>query len=41
MCFLEASQNEGDEERERRKMGIGMTTVTNEDVSLSKHIVDK
>jgi hypothetical protein len=32
---------EGTRERERRKMGIGLTTVTSEDVSLSKRMVDK
>jgi hypothetical protein len=39
--MLEASQNEGDGERERRKMGIGLTNVTSEDVSRSKRMVDK
>jgi len=39
--MLEASQNEGDEEREINKMGIGLTSVTSEDVLRSKHMVDK
>ena len=39
--MLEASQNEGDEERERRNMGIGLTNMTIEVVSRSKRMVDK
>jgi hypothetical protein len=39
--MLEASQNEGDGERERRNMGIGLTNVMSEDVSCSKRMVDK
>jgi hypothetical protein len=41
MCILEASQNEGDEEGEIRKMGIGLTNMTSEDVSRNNHMVDK
>jgi hypothetical protein len=39
--MMEASQNEGDGERERRKMGIGLTNVTSEDVSCNNRMVDK
>jgi hypothetical protein len=39
--MLEPSQNGGDGERERRKMGKGLMTVTSKDVSLSKRMVDK
>jgi hypothetical protein len=41
MCMLEASQNEGDGEREIKKMGIGPTNMTSEDVSRSKRMVYK
>jgi len=36
--MLKASQKEGDEEREIRKMGI---RITNEDVPCNKRMVDK
>jgi hypothetical protein len=39
--MLEPSQNGGDEERERRKKGIELTTVTSEDSLLSKRMVGK
>jgi hypothetical protein len=39
--MLEASQNEGNGERERRKMRIGPMNLTSEDVSRSKRMVDK
>jgi len=39
--MLKASQNEGDIEWERRKMGIELMNVMSEDVLRSKHMVDK
>jgi hypothetical protein len=39
--MLELSQKGGDGERERRKMGIRLTTMMSEDVSLSKCMIDK
>jgi len=39
--MMEASQNEGDGERERRNMGIGQMNVTSEDVLRSKRMVDR
>jgi hypothetical protein len=39
--MLEASQNEGDKEREIRKMWIGLTNVTSEDAPRIKRMVDK
>jgi hypothetical protein len=41
MYMLEASQNEGDGEREIRKMGIGLMNLTSEDVLCSKQMIDK
>jgi hypothetical protein len=39
--MLDPSQNQGDRERERRNMGIGLTIVMSKDVSLRKRIIDK
>jgi hypothetical protein len=39
--MLEASENEGDEEKKITNMGIGLMNVMNKDVSRSKHMVDK